>query len=114
MKYEKLNYLCSEIIQFSARSAYLLLVPQQIDQCFYWNRIGACIRKGPLIGIKVLTQQGRSLTKNNLRGALIGSRALNRIVTVVENIVFEALFAADRQEMEKKETSLGNMLEHGC
>ena len=55
MKYEKLNYLCSEIIQFSARSAYLLLVPQQIDQCFYWNRIGACIRKGPLIGIKLLT-----------------------------------------------------------
>lgn len=39
-----------------------------------------------------------------MRGALIGSRALNRIITVVENIVFEALFAADRQEMEKKET----------
>ena len=68
MIYEKLNYLCSEIIQFSARSAYLLLVPQQIDQCFYWNRVRACIRKGPLIGIKVLTQQGRSLTKKQFEG----------------------------------------------
>lgn len=63
MKYEKLNYLCSEIIQFSARSAYSLLVPQQIDQCFYWNRIGACIRKGPLIWNKGVYSTGALIDK---------------------------------------------------